>query len=330
MVTQFDSNSFPPEQRIDAWQDAVATMFLPLEARTNGSDGFRVKVDRLVLGPVLYARNLLSPQSLLRTQRQVSHADDDRGPCIIVALLNQGEMAIVQDGHETRLRAGQFTLFDTGRPYERHMLGDTVQTLFCVRKTLLNNRIDNLDALVATAFGREHPLGGITFDLLTGIAETGHRVAPETGERISIQALDILTLALSERVERAPDTPSAHRSLMRLRILNYIQQHLANPELSIAMAARGVGISSRYVRSLLADQNTSFRHHVLTLRLEHCRRALACAANAHRLVGEIAYSWGFNDLAHFSRAFRRQFALSPREWRQLSAKQQTTLQTGAT
>jgi AraC-like DNA-binding protein len=44
----------------------------------------------------------------------------------------------------------------------------------------------------------------------------------------------------------------------------------------------------------------------------------------------LSFHRGFNDLAHFSRAFRRQFALSPREWRQLNARQQTTLQTGAT
>jgi len=38
-------------------------------------------------------------------------------------------------------------------------------------------------------------------------------------------------------------------------------------------------------------------------------------------VGEIAYGRGFNDAAHFSRAFRERFGCSPREWRQQRSPQ---------
>lgn len=39
---------------------------------------------------------------------------------------------------------------------------------------------------------------------------------------------------------------------------------------------------------------------------------LACA---HRSIMEIAYSWGFNNPNHFSRCFKRQFGVAPRELR---------------
>jgi AraC-like DNA-binding protein len=32
-------------------------------------------------------------------------------------------------------------------------------------------------------------------------------------------------------------------------------------------------------------------------------------------VGEIALSWGFNDHSHFSRAFRKRYGVSPKDWR---------------
>ena len=41
---------------------------------------------------------------------------------------------------------------------------------------------------------------------------------------------------------------------------------------------------------------------------------------AGRPVAEIAYGRGFNDAAHFSRAFRERFGCSPREWRQQRAQ----------
>ncbi|MCJ9728672.1 AraC family transcriptional regulator [Bradyrhizobium sp. PRIMUS42] len=32
---------------------------------------------------------------------------------------------------------------------------------------------------------------------------------------------------------------------------------------------------------------------------------------------DVALRWGFNDLSHFSRSFRRRFGMSPREYRNL-------------
>nr|WP_291557272.1 helix-turn-helix domain-containing protein [Comamonas sp. SCN 65-56] len=34
-----------------------------------------------------------------------------------------------------------------------------------------------------------------------------------------------------------------------------------------------------------------------------------------RSVSEIAFAWGFNDAAHFSRAFKNRFGCSPRDMR---------------
>ena len=33
-------------------------------------------------------------------------------------------------------------------------------------------------------------------------------------------------------------------------------------------------------------------------------------------MSDIAFSWGFNDAAHFSRSFKEQYGMSPREFRQ--------------
>jgi len=51
-------------------------------------------------------------------------------------------------------------------------------------------------------------------------------------------------------------------------------------------------------------------------RLERCRRDLLDPAHAARHISDIAFAWGFNDLAHFSRIFKQRFGASPREWRE--------------
>jgi AraC-like DNA-binding protein len=38
-------------------------------------------------------------------------------------------------------------------------------------------------------------------------------------------------------------------------------------------------------------------------------------AQAHRMIGEIAFSWGFSDLSHFSRRFRDAYSMTPGDYR---------------
>jgi len=105
-------------------------------------------------------------------------------------------------------------------------------------------------------------------------------------------------------------------SALLYRLKNHILTHLADPELSLPRAAAATGISPRYASDLMAAEQTSFRGYVQTQRLERCKRDLADPAYQARHIGEIAFAWGFNDLAHFSRIFKQRFGVSPREWRE--------------
>jgi AraC-like DNA-binding protein len=54
---------------------------------------------------------------------------------------------------------------------------------------------------------------------------------------------------------------------------------------------------------------------VLEARLQACRKALSDPRCVSFSVSEIAYAWGFNDLSHFSKAFRKRFGVSPAQYR---------------
>ena len=50
-------------------------------------------------------------------------------------------------------------------------------------------------------------------------------------------------------------------------------------------------------------------------------REMADAAWRGSTITDIAYHWGFSDAARFSRAFRDQFGVTPRRFRQTQIKQ---------
>jgi len=95
----------------------------------------------------------------------------------------------------------------------------------------------------------------------------------------------------------------------------YISKNLTDPGLTPVQAAAAIKVSVRQLHLLFEPTGISFAHHVQSLRLEECRAALASPLSKDRSVTDIAYAWGFNNLASFYRAFRRRFGASPGEVR---------------
>ena len=86
-------------------------------------------------------------------------------------------------------------------------------------------------------------------------------------------------------------------------------------DLSGERIAAANGVSVRHVNRLFAGEGTSLMHYVWERRLIRCRRDLTDPTMAHRTIGKIALAAGFNDLSHFSRAYRARYGTTPREER---------------
>jgi transcriptional regulator GlxA family with amidase domain len=62
-----------------------------------------------------------------------------------------------------------------------------------------------------------------------------------------------------------------------------------------------------------AESDRSIADHIWTTRLDGCRGELA--RRTDRTISEIAFAWGFSSSAHFSRAFRKRFGITPSAFR---------------
>jgi AraC-like DNA-binding protein len=100
------------------------------------------------------------------------------------------------------------------------------------------------------------------------------------------------------------------------RIRQLIDARLNDPALSVGSVARELGLSVTHIHRLFKNEAVSPAHYIWTRRLEACSRDLTDPRCAGQSISAIAFSRGFNDAAHFSRAFRSRFGCSPREWRQ--------------
>jgi AraC-like DNA-binding protein len=308
-----DTSSCLPERRLAVWQDIVCDTFVGLDCKSDMRGAFWGSVSQSRIGPMALTQVDSTAQRVFRTPSRIARASEDY---VLLALGNNGVNGVFQDGREAIVSAGQFVLYDTTRPYELRFDDSFSQTIFQMPRKLLQQRVGSFDGLTATTFAGDRPLERLTYDFARNVSRTIEQVDPAAASRLLDQTLDLLAMTLADRLHaRLPDQ-SVHRSALLYRLKNHILTHLADPELSLPRAAAATGISPRYASDLMAAEQTSFRGYVQTQRLERCKRDLADAAYQARHIGEIAFAWGFNDLAHFSRIFKQRFGVSPREWRE--------------
>jgi AraC-like DNA-binding protein len=313
MPIQFTTDGSPGYRRLALWQDIVCDVFVGLDCKSDLGSAFRGSVTQAPLGKAICSDVSSDRQHVFRTPSRIARSDQDY---VLIALGNRGDGGVVQDGRETVIHPGEFALYDTTRPYELKFNDTFTQTIFKVPREMLQRRLGGTEALTAIAFGADVPLERLTYDFIFKLCQSADQLAPNNAAALSEQAVDLLALALSERLGQTSLPSSTHRSALLYRLKAHIRARLSDPDVSLSETAAALGISPRYVNDLLADEDTSFQRYVLAERLAQCRRDLASPVLAHRHISEIAFAWGFNDLSHFGRVFREHFGMSPRDFRQ--------------
>jgi AraC-like DNA-binding protein len=308
-----DTSSSVPDRRLAIWQDIVCDAFVGLDCRSDLREAFWGSVSQSAIGPVTCTRVDSCAQQVQRTPSRIARASED---FVLVSLGTSGVNGVFQDGREAVISTGQFVIYDTTRPYELRFEDSFSQTIYQMPRKLLQQRIGSFDTLTATAFSSDRPLERLAYEFLLGISKTLDHVDPATATRLLDQALDLVAMAFADRIQQRSPEQSFHRSALLYRLKNYILTHLRDPELSMPRAAAAIGISPRYASDLMAAEQISFRSYVQMQRLERCKRDLSDPAQLARHVSDIAFAWGFNDLAHFSRIFKQRFGVSPRDWRE--------------
>jgi AraC-like DNA-binding protein/DNA-binding SARP family transcriptional activator len=139
--------------------------------------------------------------------------------------------------------------------------------------------------------------------------EAALQIFDELGHNRSSAVADVLA-RLDGRVARGRD----HGAALRMVIDRHVQANLGDPNLSVATVAARFGISPRTLHKLYADGEHTFATMVRSRRLERAAARLRDAADT-RSIAQIAELVGLLNPASFSRAFRREFGVSPRDMR---------------
>lgn len=235
----------------------------------------------------------------------------------LVTLQREGTAYVSQDGRSSRVKAGEMFLIDPTRQFEIESDHIYTQSMY-LEPDALRRVLPEADALTATAVPCDDGAAGVFRGFVDQIFQAADTLDESAADHLA-DALPLLVgAALASRRGGGGDlAPSRLRALHRHRILGYVRDNLRNSTLSADEIADAVNLSTRYMYDLFAD-DVPLMKRVWSERLERCKVDLASVQLRARQISEIAFYWGFNDLTHFSRAFKQRYGMSPREYRQSS------------
>jgi AraC-like DNA-binding protein len=155
------------------------------------------------------------------------------------------------------------------------------------------------------------PIGSLLGFAFEAAAAQVPLLSPELGDAVLQNLCGLVALACGVSEEGRTSWQDSVRAARLEGAKRYIEQHLAEPDLTPANTAAALGISLRQLHLTFEPTGTSFAQYVTQRRLLRCRAALKNPTGAGRSVADIAFGWGFNSLATFYRAFQREFGMPP-------------------
>ena len=243
----------------------------------------------------------------------ISGRRTDQPASVWLAVLLEGEASLESEGEEQFLAVGDIAYGPTGRTATLAL--ETRCRIMFVQapRVALNHRILAIRNLKVGRLRGSLGVSRVFSGLLRATAESLPAMTIDHLRPVELAVTEFLAASLAEVTQAAMGQTgySAHLH----RICQSIETLLADPDLSLRRLADKNGVSPRYIQKLFAAADETFGHYLRSRRLERCRMDLASPVCAKLSISEICFRWGFNESAHFSRAFRNEYGMCPREYR---------------
>ena len=285
---------------------------------TLNTDAFSIDVDPIdkqtyqavaevaALGPLTVAR-VDSNAAVVARKTEPSHDTCKRYSIIVVI---GGEVMLSHRLGMSELKTGDFILMDNTRPRTMFVYQQISLLIISIPETVLRRFIplpEEIEAQKMTAPGSQEPFYQPLLTLWEAVKKSQLQ---EFAPTLSDKLLNTISGLYS-----AHGTYRGGRAARRvIQVKKLIEEQLGNPELTVESLAASLAVSSRYLRDLFS-QSEKISHYILRRRLEECANQLANSLQQHTSITAIAFQYGFNSTAHFSRTFRKQYGITPREYR---------------
>ena len=228
----------------------------------------------------------------------------------------QGSASVEQHSRQAGARSGGWVIYDTTGSYAIANPEHVEHLIVMLPKEQMVERGVKLDELMARQVGAARGISRVALDTMRSTWQELPNMSEDAARGAGELIMQLVRLSLLELAGQA--TAVTQREALKDRILTYVARNLRDPLLSIDRIAQALNCSKRHLHNAFADGDETLASTILRQRLDACIRDLRHDAQDARAITDIALSWGFNNLSHFSRVFREHTGVSPSEYRTAS------------
>lgn len=296
--------------RAPQWREWLNRHFGGLDSDLYGDTDFDGHLSASRAGDVILTKLEAGRHRVLRTPQMARQSD--AGYLKIVAPW-RGSARVEQQGRQAGVRAGGWVIYDTTASYAIDNPERNEHLIVMLPKDQMAERGVRLDRLMARQVGGASGISRValetmrnTYQELPAMSETAARGA---GDLI----MQLVRLSLLELADQS--TAITQREALHDRIKDHVARHLRDPQLSIDHIARTLNCSKRHLHNAFVQGDETLSSYIQQQRLQACIQELRQDSRGERPITDVALSWGFGNLSHFSRTFREHTGMSPSEFR---------------
>ncbi|MEU6339611.1 helix-turn-helix domain-containing protein [Streptomyces sp. NPDC046977] len=313
MPHRFDLRSFAPGDRADAIREQSRSL--------NGHIEVDLPPDPAQLRAVAVTTALRSVEvadiswNLTGLRRSTGPLTDDVEPQVFLAIQESGVSRVSQGSREAELRPGGLVLLETAKSYSISFHGSIRTAAVRIPTRTLGLPSPLLDRVTAVPLRPDLPVVDAVTAFFSRLIRGQEALGADEADLLAQPSVELVRALVTTGLGREDLAREPLHLTLPQRVLAYARLHLAEHDLSAARIAAAHHVSVRHLYLTLSRAGISLGEWIKTERLEECKRELATPASRYVTIDAISHRWGFGTAAHFSRAFRAAYGMSPSEWR---------------
>lgn len=300
-----------PGDRFAFWREAVCDSFVQLGCDAPQAIDFNgcLKIARHSVLAISEVDG--TAHSVVRRKRDIRAA---KGEYFLVSLQRQNTSRITQFHNQSLLKPGDMGVYDSTHPYLLELSDGFSKTVLQLPKDRLLERLPMADMMGGTRIDGQSGIGKLVRENILAFSE--HMSASEGAVAALLQdtLIDLIATGLATTHGAQMDLSSPQQHLM-MRARAFIASQIGDPDLDRTRVAAEVGISVRRLNGIFAEAGSSLAEEIRRKRLGSVANDLRDPRFAAMSISAVAMNCGFNNLQHFSTAFKRAFGVSPRTYR---------------
>lgn len=301
----------PTDARLDVWRVMCRETFLgdlvwTTESGARGAAAFSGSIKRRWIDDILFVESEASRYS-------ASYANDSEADEYIGFGFSRsfyGEQLTMRDSSSINLRSQTCLWANSSvRRYDQMSAGRSMVLHFPkkVLRAYAGSAVDRLRLVMDL----ESPATRVMCAMISAVRDETDDLGIDESLALRNSLIELMTSIVADR-DTPPIETAAVSSMMKRRVLSWIDSNIHLGPVSPSQVAAAHGISTRSLQRLFADESGSFSDAVRNARVSRARHDVISTGDS---LQSIAMRWGFADPSHFSREFRKCFGTTPSELR---------------